>query len=134
MMEYDFVRPNRTGTNNYGKSIQPYIYGGRLKSRSITSIFELDPTSTVMGLYDDGLLQTSTSELYIKVQKSAVQNDWIVFAFKPTSGTTSNLFLDWDGSIGYKAITNKHLLSFHNKNLNIIAGNAFDTLRSLSGT
>ena len=132
--EYEFYRPNRTGTNNYGKSIQPYIFGARLKSRTITSVFELDPDSTVMGLFVDGMKETSTNELYIKVQKSNDSNDWIVFAFKPTSGTTSNIYVDWDGSVTYKAITNKHLVGFQNKNINIIAGNEFDTLRSLSGT
>lgn len=133
-MNYEFERPNRTGTNNYNQSNQSYIFGGRLVSRTITSILELDPDSTTVGLVEDSLKNTSNQEIYLKVEKSDDVNDWIVFALKPVSGTTSNVRLNIDARLNFKAVTNTYKLAFMNKDLSIIAGNEFNTLRSLSGT
>jgi hypothetical protein len=131
----DEQRPNRTGTNNYNQSIQAYLMGVLLTGRTINVTIELDPETTPFTLIDDMHNNVSTNELYFKVQKSDDSDDWIVFALAPaTGGTVSNLLVDMQGKINYKAISGPYTFNYTCKNIIIVGGNAFDTCRSLSGT
>lgn len=125
---------NRSGTNNYNASIRRYPLGSFVLKTDILVSLVLDPETATLGLFETPSLLTSSNELYLKVSKRGNANDWIAFIFKPlesTGDSTENLQVDYEGIFGFKVIEGLYTVHFHAKDLVIVAGNAFATLRDV---
>lgn len=127
--QYSFSRPDRAGTTNYNKSIQPYIQGAFLEERTLTVALVLDPTSDTLSFFEDPQLETLSNEIYIKVQKADDAADWIALMFT-SSGTQYNPQEDYEGMFGFVEDTQFDTIGWQPNKLRIAGENAHTVLRA----
>lgn len=127
--EFSLSRPGRAGTNNYNKSIQPYIQGAFLESRTLTCALVLDPTADTISFYEDPELETLGNEIFIKVQKADDSADWIAFMFT-SSGTQYNPQEDYEGMFGFVEDSQFDTIGWQPNKLRIAGENVHCVLRS----
>lgn len=125
-------RVDRPGTNNYNKSLKHYIQYPLVDFVTIGLILQLASDSVAHGLDVDALKNTINNAIYILVEKFNDANDWIAFIFQPFSGNTENIQIDLTEKFPFLLNSDNIKLAYQCKDLVIIVGNAFSTLRAIS--
>lgn len=130
---YKESRPDRAGTNNFGSSISPYLMNALVQTASIVTTLQLDTDSAVLDMNLDKYKQDRTKSIFYKVEKFNDAGDWIAFCFAPhTSGAIQNVNFDFDGDFDFLSIQEFYTFSWACKDLVIVIGNDFSTLRAVS--
>lgn len=126
---FNIQRPSRSGTSNYNKSIQPYIFGAFIEDRTLEVSLVLDATSDVIEHMEDSQLEVLDNQIFIKVQKDNNSDDWISYMFS-SAGDIYNPLADYEAEVGFIEDTQFHTLGWAPQTLNILANNDNATLRS----
>lgn len=126
---YEFVRPNRSGTNNYGKPIQPYIMGGYITDRQYELSLILTPIQSVIDLFENPQLESLSDELFIKGVKDNNAADTISFMFA-SLGDVFNPLSSYEAMAGFVTDTQFHTVGYAPNELTTVAVNSNAALRS----
>ncbi len=130
--EYGTSRQVRSGTNNFGAPINPYVMNQLVKVASVGLVLTVDTDDTMYALQRNKYKKIKNQSIYIRIEKFNDATDWIAFCFAPLLGATpSNLYIDLTADFPFLAIDNAFPFSWNCKDFNTIVGNDFATLRAI---
>lgn len=129
---YKETRVDRSGTNNYGADISEYLQHALIEDIVIGCTLALDTDSVVLAKQLDSFKKIKTNPIYIRIEKINNANDWIAFCFSPVSGTVNNVQTSLKSKFAFLQTMGFSTYSYDCKDITMIVGNAFTTLRALT--
>ena len=127
-------RPQRSGYNNYGNPIQPYIMNALVQGVTVGLVLLLDSVPITLALEIEKYKGTINQPIYLRIEKFNDTNDWLAFVFSPdnTTDPIRNLPVDLKAKLDALNLEGISSFTYDCKDITQIAGNAFSVHRALT--